>query len=89
MRSKKLVLQTINEENLNEVLKVLKKKNLLLNRKKCGICAKNLTKEEIGGFLPFKDKDKVSPICNHISCILKASFLIMKYNGNGSPILEL
>ena len=87
MEPKKLVLQIIEEENIIDVVKLLKKKKILLSTKRCKLCAKELTKEEIGGFLPFEGK--IAPICADTKCILKASFLTMEHNGNGSPIIEI
>jgi hypothetical protein len=79
-----LVIQTIDESKLENAVKILEERKLLLYSKKCGICEKDI--KHIGGFLP--QEGKVIPICDEISCIMKASFLIMKHNGNGSPVIE-
>ena len=79
-----LILQTVRESDLKKILAILKTKNLLLESEKCHICEKQIS--NIGGFLP-KNK-KVIPICDDIECTIKASFLVMKHNGNGSPIIE-
>lgn len=79
-----LILQAVKEENLKEIITLLESKKLLVKPTNCKICGSNL--QEIGGFLP--QKGKVVPICNKIECTLKASFLVMKHNGNGSPIIE-
>jgi len=86
MENGKLIFQSIEESDLDEAIKLLTEKNLLTNPKKCKLCSKELNKENIGGFLPFHDK--VIAICNSIECNLKASFLVMKHNGNGSPLIE-
>ena len=81
----KQILQAIEEEDLEDVLILLKSKDLLLEDKTCQLCENEI--ESIGGFIP-KD-DKIMPICDKIECTLKASFLIMKHNGNGNPVIEL
>ena len=79
-----LILQTIKETDLDKAISILKSRNLFTEDKKCPICESKI--EHIGGFLP--QSGKVMPICDAVSCTLQASFLVMKYNGNGSPIIE-
>ncbi len=81
-----LILQSIQEENLDEALKLLTSKKLLGSTLTCSMCGNKIKKEDIGGFLP--NKNKVSPVCDATECTIKVSYLIMKYNGNGSPIIE-
>lgn len=80
-----LTLQTIEEKNLEESLKLLRDNNELIESEGCFICNEPI-KNNIGGFIP-KD-GKVAPICNSLSCVLKTSYAVMKHNGNGSPIIE-
>lgn len=79
-----LVVQSIKEDDLNAVLKLLKKKDLIAHADTCCLCGKKF--EQIGGFIPIHRK--VSPICDSVKCILDASFAVMKHNGNGSPVIE-
>ncbi len=81
-----LILQAVEDSNIGQILNLLKEKGLLKFSKKCPICKNELKEEEIGGFIP--DHKKIVPICGDPMCVLKASFLVMKHNGNGSPIIE-
>ena len=80
----KLILQTIEEEKVEEAIAILNSKGLLIEPNFCGLCKKSMGK--IGGFMP--KNDKIIVVCDDISCIIKASFLIMQFNGNGSPVIE-
>jgi len=79
-----LIVQSIKEDDLDSVIDLLKKKDLLIDSNKCTFCGKGL--EKISGFIP--NHGKVSPVCDDVECMLKASFAVMKHNGNGSPIIE-
>lgn len=81
-----LILQTIRQETIDVALELLEKNNLLENSKICPICSKSIG--DVGGFLPDKEHNKIIPICDSLSCILNATYLIMKNNGNGSAIIE-
>ena len=82
----KLILQTINKEDLNSAIELLKSKKILSSRWRCKICGTKIDKEKIGGFIP---KNKlVYPVCDDIKCITEATYKIMEFNGNGSPIIE-
>ena len=80
----KLIIQTINEKNLKSAIEILREKDLLVKSDLCPLCEEKL--ENVGGFLP--KREKVMLICDKLNCIMKASYLTMKYNGNGSPIIE-
>ena len=79
-----LTVQTIEEKDIETTIKLLKKNGELLEDGICPLCNDRIG--GIGGFIPYKDK--VAPICGKLSCTLKASYEIMKFNGNGSPIID-
>ncbi|MCF7895881.1 MAG: hypothetical protein K9L87_01410 [Candidatus Omnitrophica bacterium] len=81
-----LVLNTISDKNILNLIERLKAQQLYKESFKCAICGKHIEKNNIGAFLP--DYGKISPVCNKLSCILKSTYQTMKYNGNGSPIVE-
>lgn len=87
LENQKLVLETIRGEEIDSTIKKLKELNILIESKKCILCDSNIdSTEKIGGFLP--KQGKVAPFCDSIQCSLKAAYLVMKHNGNGSPIIE-
>lgn len=86
MNKKSLVLQSIKSSEVNHTLKLLSGKNLLKKSDNCPVCKKELIKDKIGGFMP--DHKKIVAVCDDLTCIMEASFLVMRHNGNGSPILE-
>jgi len=81
---KNLILQTIDEKDLEKAVDMLRTQGVLSDKAECPLCSENI--DNIGGFIPHESK--VAPICDKFSCILKASYAVMKFNGNGSPIIE-
>ncbi len=81
-----LVLNTISDKNISTLIESLKTQQLYKESLKCAICGEHIEEKDIGAFLP--DYGKISPVCNKLSCILKSTYQTMKYNGNGSPIVE-
>ncbi len=80
----KLTLHTVEEKNLQKIIRRLKDSAELWEDGVCPLCNGDL--EAIGGFIPHEGK--VAPICNKISCVLSATYAVMKFNGNGSPIID-
>jgi len=79
-----LIVQSIESQNLQSALELLRQKDLLSYDGKCILCGEEI--KTIGGFIP--NHGKVSPVCDSVKCTLEASFAVMKHNGNGVPILE-
>ncbi|MBL7197753.1 MAG: hypothetical protein ISS47_06605 [Candidatus Omnitrophica bacterium] len=79
-----LTLQTIQEKNLNKIIKKLNESGDLLDNHLCPLCNNKI--DNIGGFMP--QDGKIAFICDKLPCILNASYKVMKSNGNGSPVIE-
>ena len=79
-----LTIQSLEQKKLQKTLQMLREGGELSETGICPLC--NCKIEEIGGFIPHEGK--VSPICDKLSCILQASYEVMKFNGNGSPVID-
>jgi hypothetical protein len=76
-----IIIPTLREDKVPSALKILKDKNLLENNH-CIVCKKQISKKNIGGFIPHNNK--VAIICDDPECYLKSVSIRRKVNGNGS-----
>lgn len=86
---KNLILSTIRDDEIEEAIKLLNKKQILANSN-CSFCDVKVNNKNFGGFVPEKKKEKtkVTIFCDKFSCKMDAFSKIRKYNGNGSPIIK-
>jgi len=75
------IIYTLREDKVPLAINILKEKNLLVSEK-CIVCKKQISKENIGGFVPHGDK--VAMICDNPHCYLESIRKVRETNGNGS-----
>lgn len=84
-KDKNIVISTVFENDVDKIIIALKKKNKLKERKRCPFCKHKI--EGIGAFIPMGEK--ITTVCDRLECMLKSSYKVMKFNGNGSLKLKV
>lgn len=84
-KDKYIVINTVSENDVDKIISALRKKNKLKKTKRCPFCKHKI--ERIGAFVPAGEK--ITTVCDRLECMLKSSYEVMKFNGNGSLKLEV
>ncbi|NVM54975.1 MAG: hypothetical protein HWN66_14820 [Candidatus Helarchaeota archaeon] len=84
-KTKDLIINAVFEDNVENVVEILKKRDKLVKTQTCPLCGRKM--EKIGAFMP--KENKIIAVCGSLECILRASYETMRSNGNGSVKLKI